>query len=65
MSKRNMVLMALVLVFAFSVTALAMMPNSTAAQTVQGTHQLGVIKSFEFKPVLNPPDCPFPIPPGC
>jgi hypothetical protein len=60
-----MVLLALALVFALSVTALAVMPNSLAAQTVQGHHQLGVIKSFDFKPVLNPPECPMPIPPGC
>jgi hypothetical protein len=58
-------MLAVALILALSVTVMAVMPQSAAAQIVRGQHQLGLIKSFDPKPVLNPPECPYPIPPGC
>lgn len=64
MSKRKLFVLFLVVVFAFSVTAWAVMP-AVGSDAHSAPIKLGVIKVLDLRTVVNDPECPAPGVPGC
>ncbi|HEX3050287.1 MAG TPA: hypothetical protein VHP83_06515 [Aggregatilineaceae bacterium] len=64
--KRKMVILTLLVIFALSLTASVVMPGSTTthAAAKSGVTTLASLRFTEYD-LLNPPECPSPIDPGC
>lgn len=65
MSTRKVMILALAVLFVFSLTAFAVMPNTQTAPATKGVHTLAMLKAFDPDRTFHPPTCPDSGVPGC
>ncbi len=56
--KQKVLLIALAVLFVFSLTAYAVMPSVQSAPTVKGVNTIAMLKAFDSGRTFHPPSCP-------